>query len=68
MDLREMSMSDRALVEALAEIAQAECMERSWPEIEPMLAYCWQQSHSKPSTLDWEEVARLIRSACDRTH
>ncbi|GAB3359412.1 hypothetical protein [Lysobacter tyrosinilyticus] len=67
MDLKELSVTDRTLVETLAEIAQAESTEHSWSEIEPMLEYCWQKS-DHTSALDWEEIAPLIRSACNRTH
>lgn len=67
MNLKELSVTDRTLVEALAEIAQAESTEHSWSEIEPMLEYCWRNSHRK-SALDWEAIAPLIRSACNRTH
>lgn len=68
MDLRVLSLKDRALVEALAEIAQTECIERSWAEIEPMLADCWNKSHRQASALNWEEIASFIRIACERTH
>lgn len=68
MDLRELSLKDWALVEALSEIAQTECIEHSWAEIEPMLAYCWNKSHRKASALNWAEIAALIRIACERTH
>lgn len=68
MDLRELSLKDRALLEALADIAQSECVERSWTEVEPMLAHCWNKSFRNASRLNWEEVAPLIRTACERTH
>lgn len=68
MDLRELSLKDRALIEALAEIAQTECMSRSWAEIEPMLASCWKASYGKESPLHWDEIAPFIQTACARTH
>jgi hypothetical protein len=67
MDLRKLSLKDRALLEALAEIAQTESIERGWAEIEPMLAHCWNERLRKASRLTWEEIAPLIRGACERT-
>lgn len=68
MDLRELSPKDLALIEALAEIARAEHDARSWREIEPMLAACWNDTHRFVSTLSWEAVAPYIRAACERQH
>lgn len=65
MDFKKLSLTDRALLEALAEIAQTESIERSWSEIEPMLVYCWNKSLRTASTLNWEEIAPLIRGACE---
>ena len=68
MDLKQLSHDDRALIEALVDIARSECMGRDWSEVDPTLADYWNQSHHEPTPLRWEEIAPLIRSACGQAH
>ena len=66
MNLIDVSVEDQALVLAFAQIAQAECGEHSWAEVEPLLASCWGKTHRKTSALNWDEIAPYIRTACDK--
>jgi hypothetical protein len=66
MKLTHLSVEDQALVLAFVDIARAECVDRRWADIEPILAACWKQTHRGTSQLNWEDISQYIRFSCDR--
>lgn len=64
MNLTDQPLEDQALIVAFTEIAKEECGGRTWAELEPMLAACWERTHRKSSHLAWEEISPYVRTGC----
>jgi hypothetical protein len=60
MNFHNLSTEDQVLVLTFLEMARMECIDRSWTEVEPMLAGCWHRNHRKSSDLTWEDVASYV--------
>jgi len=65
MTLADLPAKYHAQVLAFVEIASAERGDRSWGDIEPVLASCWQETHGT-SDLKWDDIAPCVRSACNQ--
>jgi hypothetical protein len=50
---------------ALYKIAEEECADGTWEEIEPILATFWAEAHPAPD-LKWGEIAPYVRAACSQ--
>lgn len=64
MKLIDLPVDDQALVLAFTEIAKQECGDRTWAELEPVLAACWERTHGEASKLTWADVAPYVRTGC----
>ena len=62
MNFQTFSIEDQELVLTFLEMARMECIDRSWAEVEPALAECWNRTHRPTSDLTWDDVASHVAS------
>ena len=66
MKLTRLTVEEQALLLAFVETARAECGDRTWTDLEPSLAACWEKSQRGSSELQWTDIAHYVRTACGR--
>ena len=66
MELTDLSSEDQALLLAFIDVAREQCGDRSWSELEPLFAQCWEGRQGTQTSLHWRQVSKYVQNACGK--